>query len=279
MKKYYSYAGINLCVAGPDEYMYENEKTLGLFKGEAFDNTYNYFFEVVDSLNIPVGEKVLEKQGYVVYMKDDFVIRYLGGDYKQAYMRVEKHCNNHQIQVLKSSLEDKIESHIVYCAIESEKLITEAGGILMHASFIEYRGEAILFTAPSGTGKSTQADLWVKYRNAEIINGDRCAVRFIDGKVYACGVPFAGSSNISKNRTLPLKCIVCLGQSLETTITKLTGYKAFRYLYEGVGVNAWDKEHVEKVTGIVERIIGCTPIYKLDCTPDLSAVEALEEYL
>ena len=62
-------------------------------------------------------------------------------------------------------------------------------------------------------------------------------------------------------------------------IIKLNGFKAFRYLWEGVGVNTWDKKHVEDVSLLVERLVACVPIYRLECLPDLSAVETLEGML
>jgi hypothetical protein len=282
MKKYYSYAGLHICIEGPDAYMYKDDRNLKFFQTEEKEFCHHYQFEVVDKLEGCLGTLLATTPNMRVYIDGDQTIRYIGSareDDTKAYMRINDCGYTHKVQMKKKNDNLVIGTHLVYDVIESAKLITDIEGILLHASFIEHKGEAIVFTAPSGTGKSTQADLWVEHRNATIINGDRCALRFIDGKVYACGVPFAGSSNISKNKTLPLKCIVCLGQSPTTTLTPLHGYKAFRYLWEGVGVNTWDKDHVMKVSDIVERIVGCIPIYKLDCTPDVSAIEALEEYL
>lgn len=58
-----------------------------------------------------------------------------------------------------------------------ERLLLSRQGLLLHASFIRWQDRGILFSAPSGTGKSTQADLWVRHRGAEVINGDRAALR------------------------------------------------------------------------------------------------------
>ena len=93
------------------------------------------------------------------------------------------------------------------------------------------------------------------------------------------GVPFAGSSNICKNVTLPLSCIVYLGQAKTTTISKLEGYEAFRRLWEGIGVNLWDKKNTEIISTLVSEIVKEIPIYYLQCTPDVSAIEALEGVL
>src|SRR5699024_19054 len=73
-----------------------------------------------------------------------------------------------------------------------ERLLLSRQGLLLHASFIRWQARGILFSAPSGTGKSTQADLWVRHRGAEVINGDRAALRRSAGRWRAYGLPYAG---------------------------------------------------------------------------------------
>ena len=140
-------------------------------------------------------------------------------------------------------------------------------------------GKAILFTAPSETGKSTQADLWHRLRGAAIHNGDRSAVRWQDGRAYACGVPFAGSSQICENVTLPLAAIVYLRQAPETTIRRLRGAESFRCLWEGCSVNTWDRADVDRISETVLQVLTAVPVFELACTPDESAILALEGVL
>ena len=46
---------------------------------------------------------------------------------------------------------------------------------LMHGAVLSWRGKGYMFTAPSGTGKSTHLALWKKYLGdeVEIVNGDK----------------------------------------------------------------------------------------------------------
>ena len=47
------------------------------------------------------------------------------------------------------------------------------------------------------------------------------------------GIPLAGSSGVCQNAQMPLAAIVYLSQAKETTIAPLTGFRAFRSIWEG----------------------------------------------
>ena len=95
-----------------------------------------------------------------------------------------------------------------------------------------HKGDVISVIGPSGTGKSTQAELWRSLRSAGIINGDRAAIRVLDGVPYACGIPFCGTSDICRNKKLPVKAIVCLDKGTENKLDKLSTINAFMTLNE-----------------------------------------------
>lgn len=73
-------------------------------------------------------------------------------------------------------------------ALDLNHILLERNAVVLHASYIEHEGDAVLFCAPSGTGKSTQAELWKKYRSARIINGDRCLIRKGEAGFTAGGI-------------------------------------------------------------------------------------------
>ena len=75
-----------------------------------------------------------------------------------------------------------------------EQLLLEHRAFQLHASVIDWQGQGILFSAPSGTGKSTQADLWQTHAGATILNGDRAVIRWLDSQYRVYGSPYAGSS-------------------------------------------------------------------------------------
>lgn len=162
-------------------------------------------------------------------------------------------------------------------ALETELL--DFDGIFMHASLIDVGGKGIIFSAPSGTGKSTQASLWEKYRGAEILNGDRVIIRFVDGKWMAYGSPWAGSSGIYLNKKVELSAIVFLGQSSENVVRKIEGIKAFRAGINGGIFPYWSKEKMEQACSICQRLFSELPIFEFDCRPDVSSVEELEKFI
>ena len=198
---------------------------------------------------------------------------------KDAYMRIHRFEEDSWVQMKRSSIVDGVGAKLILAAMELEHQIVQHHGFLFHSSYIRYGDGAILFTAPSGTGKSTQADLWCRLRDAELINGDRSAVVMEEGKAMVHGVPYSGSSGVSHNVTLPLKAIVRLTQAPVTRIKRLTGLQAFRHVWEGCTINTWNRNDMSLCMETVMEVVQSVSVFHLACTPDESAVIALEKAL
>ena len=282
MEKYYRFAGVELSVTACDTPMYEEDRSLEPFRVDTVSDPHRFTFAFVDTVTPPVGSLAATMDNFVEYRDGDRHQRYIGainGNLTNAYIRAEHHGKDHRVQLKRSSYQEGLTAKTVLNAIEAEHLIARNHGFVFHCSYIEHNGKAILFTAPSETGKSTQADLWHQYRGAEIINGDRAAIRLADGQLMAEGIPFAGSSKYCKNRSLPIEAIVYLGQAPVTTIRRMRGYESFCRIWEGVSVNTWDKEDVELVSDVVQKVAEQIPVFHMPCTPDESAVIVLEQEL
>lgn len=158
-----------------------------------------------------------------------------------------------------------------------DSLLLQYNGFILHSSFIRWHRHGILFSAPSGTGKSTQADLWVKYEEAEVINGDRAGLRLIDGQWQAYGLPYAGSSGIYRNESASVAAVVILRQAKENRIRRLRGAEAIRYLYPEVTVHHWDREFVDQILNLLTELTAAVPVYLLECLPDRDAVELVKQ--
>ena len=159
------------------------------------------------------------------------------------------------------------------------RMLAKRGGVVLHSSYVlTKQGEALLFSAPSGTGKSTQAELWRKFAGAKVINGDRALIKAQNG-VTANGIFFSGTSGICENVTAPIRAIVLLRQSEKNEIRSVSGKEAFMRLLPQCSYYPDEEENLRLVTGILAEIISAVPIYDFGCVPEKSAVTALNEVL
>lgn len=198
---------------------------------------------------------------------------------ENAYLQILRQGNHSCVRVLRQAVPERIMPRLVLNCLEAEHRIINRDGFVLHASCVEWQGRAILFTAPSGTGKSTQAELWHRCRNARIINGDRAAVTVGPEGPTAWGIPFCGTSGICENAAMPLAAIVSLGQAPVSAIRRLKGLAAFRQVWEGCSVHVWNRADVDRCTRTVLAAVEGVPVYRLDCTPDETAVSVLESML
>lgn len=167
----------------------------------------------------------------------------------------------------------------IYTVFSIETIFLRFNALILHSSFIRWKDAGILFSAPSGTGKSTQASLWEKYENAEVVNGDRAGIRYVNGNWRVYGLPLAGSSGIYKNVDVPLKCIVLLEQFEENKIQEAPASEVYKFLYPEIMMHRWDRIYEEKASELVLKLIRDIPVYKLKCRPDQEAVNLLKSKL
>lgn len=148
-------------------------------------------------------------------------------------------------------------------------------GMVVHSAAIEWEGRGIMFSAPSGTGKSTQAKLWSKFRGANILNEDRPAVKRVGDQAYVCGTIWNGSSRKYTNHRVPLTAIVLLEQAATNNIIRLDGREGISRLMPRCFLPYHDKELMGRAMDNLEGITKVTPVYLLKCRPDQEAVEML----
>lgn len=163
--------------------------------------------------------------------------------------------------------------------IGMENLLLEQNGLLLHASFIKYKERGILFSGPSGVGKSTQAELWRRHMGADILNGDRAALRGGADGWYAWGSPYAGTSHIYRNESALTGAIVVLRQAEYNRLTPLSPAQALRSLYPEISIHHWDRQFVDRALDLFFDLSAHVPMFLLECRPDEDAVRVLKEGL
>ncbi len=266
-------------VSGEDKAMLWDDGVLASYRTDKTACDVNIYIDMSDTLRASEGELIYSDEYRQVYrIDDDTYIRYegvVGGNLGTAYMRIERSIMRSDVQVKPLSLGSKS----VLAAMELEHFAVVNTGVLFHGATILHNGKAIVFTAPSGTGKSTQAELWCRHRGAMLINGDRCVLMRKGDDYFMCGVPYSGSSRVSKNLCVPLESVVYLTQAKNSVARKVRGINSFMHLWEGCCINTWNNGDVEKSIDFITHLCENVSIIRLDCTPDVSAVEALETAL
>lgn len=150
---------------------------------------------------------------------------------------------------------------------------------ILHASYILYRGKAMLFSAPSGTGKSTQASFWKEHRGAQVINGDRVLIARRNGEFYACGIYVSGKSGLSRNVTAPLGQVILLEQGEKNEIRPLKGREKFARLLSQSTYDVQSQEQRSAITSITADLVSTVPVICYRCRNHPDSVDDLERYL
>lgn len=148
---------------------------------------------------------------------------------------------------------------------------------VLHGVVMEYDGMGILVTASSGTGKTTHTRMWRDRENALIINGDRCLCRKIDGKWYAYGMPWAGSSGEYINRRVLIDVIVSLKQDSYNHVHTMTEFDGTLYLMQRIFAPLWAGDMQNAAFDIAEELAKMIPMVELYCRPNSESVDVLKE--
>ena len=160
-----------------------------------------------------------------------------------------------------------------------EQILVRHERIWPHASCVETEFGGILFSGVSGIGKSTQAGLWCRYRDARQINGDRPILSGGEQGWLAWGAPYAGSSRCYVNESCPVRAIVILRQAKDCSLRRLNPMGAFREVWKVLVHQSWDREYLERLSNLAMDLITRVPVYLFECTPNEQAVRCLEEEL
>ena len=156
--------------------------------------------------------------------------------------------------------------------------LTTAGKdtLLFHAAVVSCEGKGYMFLGPSGTGKSTHAQLWLKHiEGTELVNDDNPVVR--DGGVY--GSPWSGKTPCYRNVSVPIGGIVMLSQAPHNKIQRLKGIQAYVAVVESVGGKRWDSRIENSLHQTENKLASDVPIWYLECLPDEAAARLCHEKL
>ena len=152
-------------------------------------------------------------------------------------------------------------------ALFAYKLL-DKNGFVIHSSAIAYNGYAYLFSADSGTGKSTHTKFWQDVfgkDKAVIINDDKPALRETDGIFYASGTMFSGKSPMSENISVPVKALCFIYRSEKNEIKRLDPGDALPLLL-GQTFRPKEINKISNFMSVLDSFLRKVPVYSLGVT-------------
>lgn len=159
-----------------------------------------------------------------------------------------------------------------------EKALEISDTVIFHSSAIAVDGEAYLFTAPSGTGKSTHTALWREIfgERAVMINDDKPMIRYIDGQFYVYGTPWNGKHRLGENSRAKIKAICKLERAEQNRIEKCSKAEMLMTVLNQTIMPKEQKE-MDKLFGLIEKMLQEINLFKLGCNKDIEAARIAYE--
>lgn len=225
------------------------------------------------------GTKVFSSPVVDIYEDQDKEIRFYHNTMsrnKICLAASEYYMNEINIQVHQSWHNYEVS---LLMMLHIEKILLEQNGMILHCCYMATDKGAVLFTAPSGTGKTTQANIWHKVYGTDVVNGDRCLIQAYDGDFCANGFFQHGTAVECENIMMPIRAIVIVRQSDYDYIEELSSIQKVALLYSECTVNSWDGLYVNKAFDLLQDLTEQTKVLMLHCTMMDSAAIVLHDYL
>ena len=169
--------------------------------------------------------------------------------------------------------EEYLETLAVYRRL-ADKLL-ERNILLMHGSAVAVDGKGYLFTAPSGTGKSTHTRLWREYfgNRAVMINDDKPLLKITEKGAIVYGTPWDGKHRLSTNAAVPLQGICILKRDCSNRLETADRRLAYPMIVQQTH-RPLQPEKLTVILQLIDRLMQRIPIYQLYCNMEYEAVEA-----
>lgn len=215
------------------------------------------------------------EQGKTLRQAEPYKVKNSEQDFDEAEISIE---------VPEDFLEMKKEQEFQTISSEDFEYVTTGGlfyryllryhGLMLHSSAVVVDGYAYLFSADSGTGKSTHTGLWMKYfgDRAFIINDDKPAIRKIDDKWYVYGTPWSGKTDKNVNTKAELGAIVFIERSEENWIEEMEPKEAIPKFFAQTTRRLYKEANMDLLLTTLDELLREAPLYKMGCNISEEAV-------
>ena len=169
-----------------------------------------------------------------------------------------------------------LETLAVYRKIADHLLSCDT--LLFHGSVIAVDGIGYLFTAKSGTGKSTHTRLWREYfgERAVMVNDDKPLLRITDSGVTAYGTPWDGKHRLSTNIAVPLKGICILTRDTTNHIEPAEPHAVYPLIVQQTN-RSLSADGMKQTLSLIDRMLNVVPVYWLGVNMDIEAARVAYE--
>ena len=170
------------------------------------------------------------------------------------------------------------EREYIFTGMLFMKIALNEGLLGLHGAAVAYNGEAVIFAAPSRTGKSTHRRLWQRHYEIETINDDKPLLSLEQGEIWVHPSPWSGKSRLTGTTPYPLHTIVFLSRGEENCIRELDFKESLEHLmrncYRPDSEDLWDR-----LFEILEHLKRHTPMLHYACKKENQAAITLHNYL
>ncbi len=153
------------------------------------------------------------------------------------------------------------------------------GKYALHSASSYYQEKAWLYSASSGTGKTTHVKLWEKLYAVPVLNGDLNLLGMEKDEVFVYGIPWCGTSGVYTTKKYPLGGIILLKRGTENRVCKLPQDERQLYTAQRMISPAWTEKQVDDSLLFAEKLSDRIPIRQLYCTQEPSAAAVMKEYI
>lgn len=244
-------------------------------------STVNHSMLVVlkDELIIPDGLTLGNKNPYVIINPTERIIYFKNNNIINILIKHDYDYKNIVIELNQKNIKNLALTEYIMSGIMFLELSMHLGYLPIHATAISVDGKTILFSAPSGTGKSTHANHWKKvFPEAIFINDDKPIINIENNQLYVYGSPFSGEYRINKNTKSKLKAIVFLKQGLDNKIEKVSFNEVIPELVRNT-LNPKLETSWNKIIPLIEKVYEEIPVLRLYATNSVDSVNTIYEYL
>lgn len=231
---------------------------------------------VEDNLELPNSKLVINHKNKKVYRNDNqisvclfenntiiSIVEYLE-DYSLVNIRISQSYPGNSAEY------EYIMSGLIFISIAMLNNM-----LPIHASAIKFKNQAVIFSAPSTTGKSTHANLWIKkWPDITIINDDKPIITFNDNEIRVAGTPWSGKTCLNNNISVPLKTIIFLQQANSNYLETLDSKSKITHLMRNIQ-RPIETQEIDLVMEKINILINKIPMYLLHCNISEEAVDVV----